>query len=104
MKKALILMMILHGCASVPRVDELMRDYTGAVPGASVLVLRNGQPVLKQSYGLADLEQNIAATPQTNYRLASVTKQFTAASILILSDRRKLSLDDSIRTWLPSLP
>lgn len=104
MKKALILILILNGCASVPQVDELMRDYTGAVPGASVLVLRNGRPVMRQSYGLADLEQNIAATPQTNYRLASVTKQFTAASILILADRGKLNLDDSIRSYLPSLP
>ena len=86
------------------RVDELMRSYTGAAPGASVLVLRNGKPVVRRSYGLADLEQRTAATPATNYRLASVTKQFTATAILLLLDAGKLQLDDSIRKWLPDLP
>src|SRR5262245_56594669 len=60
-------------------VDELMRAYTGNVPGASVLVLKDGAPILRRSYGLADVEKHVAATPETNYRLASVTKQFTAA-------------------------
>jgi CubicO group peptidase (beta-lactamase class C family) len=86
------------------RVDDLMRSYTGAAPGASVLVLRNGKPVVRRSYGLADLEQNTAATPATNYRLASVTKQFTATAILLLVDAGKLQLDDPIRKWLPDLP
>ena len=49
-------------------------------------------------------KQRVAATPQTNYRLASVTKQFTAASILLLAEDGKLSLDDPLRKWLPSLP
>jgi len=62
-------------------VDTLMRDYSGDVPGASVLVVRDGQVVLRKSYGMASLEDRIAATPHTNYRLASVTKQFTAAAI-----------------------
>ena len=53
---------------------------------------------------MADLEKKIAATPQTNYRLASVTKQFTATAILLLYQDSKLSLDDRIKRWLPSLP
>ncbi len=57
-----------------PEVDALMRNYAGDVPGAAVLVLRNGQPVVRSSYGLADLETGTPATPETNYRLASVTK------------------------------
>ena len=85
-------------------VDALMRDYTGDVPGASVLVLRDGQPLIRRSYGEADLEARVAATPQTNYRLASVTKQFTATAILLLAEDGKLSLDDPLRKWLPSLP
>ena len=85
-------------------VDALMRDYSGDVPGASVLVLRDGEPLLQRSYGLADLEAHVAATPRTNYRLASVTKQFTAAAILLLAEDGKLSLDDPLRKWLPSLP
>ena len=81
-----------------------MRDYSGDVPGASVLVLQHGEVVLRESYGLADLEAGIAATPATHYRLASVTKQFTAAAILQLVEQGKLSLDDSVRTHFPSLP
>lgn len=85
-------------------VDALMRDYQGDVPGASVLVIENGKSVVSRSYGLADLEAHVAAEPQTNYRLASVSKQFTAASILLLAQDGKLSLDDRLRKWLPSLP
>lgn len=81
-------------------IDNRMRDYSGNVPGASVLVVRDGQVVFRKSYGLANLEERVAATPDTNYRLASVTKQFTAAAILLLSKSGKLSLDDSITKYL----
>ncbi|HUQ10883.1 MAG TPA: serine hydrolase [Steroidobacteraceae bacterium] len=86
------------------RVDRLMHAYTGDVPGASVLVLREGKPALERAYGLADLEQRTRATPTTNYRLASVTKQFTATAILLLAEDGRLRLDDPIRQWLPELP
>ncbi|WP_356448035.1 serine hydrolase domain-containing protein, partial [Streptomyces sp. NPDC006624] len=84
--------------------DGLLADYRGRVPGASVLVLRDGRPLLRRGYGLAVLEDGIKATPQTNYRLASVSKQFTAAAVLLLAQDGKLGLDDPIRRWLPSLP
>ncbi|WP_158880323.1 serine hydrolase domain-containing protein [Rhodanobacter sp. L36] len=87
-----------------PSADALMRKYDGDVPGASLLVIKDGKPLIRRGYGMADLEQHIAATPATDYRLASVSKQFTAASILLLSEDGKLTLDDSIRHWLPSLP
>lgn len=86
------------------QVDALMADYDGAVPGASVLVIHRGDPVVSRAYGLADVDNAIAATPATNYRLASVTKQFTAASILLLAEDGRLSLDDPLARWLPSLP
>ncbi|AKC87711.1 serine hydrolase domain-containing protein [Pseudoxanthomonas suwonensis] len=85
-------------------VDALMRDYDGHVPGAAVLVLRDGRPLLRRGYGLADLEAGTAAGPETNYRLASITKQFTAAAILLLAEDGRLSLDDPVKRWLPSLP
>jgi CubicO group peptidase (beta-lactamase class C family) len=91
-------------CTMKPQIDALMRDYTGDVPGASVLVLRDGQPLVRAGYGLADLETHTPATATTNYRLASVTKQFTAASILLLAEDGKLKLSDPVRKWLPSLP
>lgn len=85
-------------------VDALMHAYAGDVPGASVLVLRDGEPILRRSYGLANVEEHVAATPAVNYRLASVTKQFTAAAILLLAEDGKLKLNDPIRKWLPTLP
>ncbi|MDR0181429.1 serine hydrolase [Lysobacter sp. UC] len=85
-------------------IDALMRDYQGDVPGASVLVLRDGQPIVRRSYGLADLEKRVGATPQTNYRLASVSKQFTAAAVLLLIEDGRLGLDDRIARYLPGLP
>jgi CubicO group peptidase (beta-lactamase class C family) len=85
-------------------VDALMERYVGGVPGASLLIIRDGEPLVQQSYGLADLEAHVAARPATNYRLASVSKQFTAASILLLAEDGKLRLEDSLRKWLPTLP
>ena len=92
------------GHASMDKIDLLMKPYDGAGPGASLLVVRDGKPVVRRSYGLADVEGNVAATPATNFRLASVTKQFTATAILLLMQDGKLTLDDRIRKWLPSLP
>ncbi len=85
-------------------IDSLMRVYQGDVPGASVSVIRNEQVVFSRAYGLADLESRTLATPATNYRLASMTKQFTAAAILLLAEDGCLSLDDAIIKWLPMLP
>ena len=85
-------------------VDALMVDYTGEVPGASVLVVRDGEAVVRKGYGLADVEGGTAAAPATNYRLASVSKQFTAAAILLLAEDGRLDLDDPVGKWLPSLP
>jgi CubicO group peptidase (beta-lactamase class C family) len=81
-----------------------MRAYEGAVPGAGVAVLREGVILHRAAYGLADLEGRVAATTATNYRLASITKQFTAAAILLLAEYGRLSVDESVREWLPSLP
>jgi CubicO group peptidase (beta-lactamase class C family) len=67
-------------------------------------VLRDGEPLVRASYGLADMEAHVPATATTNYRLASVSKQFTAAAILLLAEDGRLQLDDRARKWLPSLP
>jgi CubicO group peptidase (beta-lactamase class C family) len=85
-------------------IDILMKQYDGVVPGASLLVVHDGSPVVRRVYGKASLEDAIDTTPATNYRLASVTKQFTAAAILLLVEDGKLALDDRARKWLPSLP
>jgi CubicO group peptidase (beta-lactamase class C family) len=104
----LVFCIVLAGCASAPSrdasVDALMKHYDGEGPGASLLVIRNGVPLMRRGYGFADLEHRVAASPQTDYRLASVSKQFTATAILLLAQDGKLSLDDRARRWLPSLP
>lgn len=104
----LALTVLLGGCAGATKpvdpIDALMQRYTGDVPGASLLVLKDGKPIVNRSYGLANLEDNDDVTPATNYRLASVSKQFTAAAILLLAEGGRLNLDDPVRHWLPSLP
>ena len=85
-------------------IDALMQAYQGAAPGAGVAVLRDGAPLFRRAYGLANLEDRIAATTATNYRLASLTKQFTAAAIMLLAEEGRLSIDDPVRKWLPTLP
>ena len=88
----------------IERLDALMADYAGDVPGASVLVVRDGEIVVRRAWGLADVDKGVPASPATNYRLASVSKQFTAAAILLLAEDGRLRLDDPVGRWLPSLP
>lgn len=106
MRRAIALLPLLFtACMTMNHeVDKLMRDYDGVVPGASLLVIHHGEAVVWRPYGFADLETGIPSTPSTNYRLASVTKQFTATAILRLVESGKLSLYDRVKQWLPSLP
>ena len=109
---AALLTSLLAACASggdamqptAERVDSMMAAYAGDGPGAALLVVRDGRPVLRKGYGLADLEAHAPVTPDTRFRLASVSKQFTAAAILLLAQDGALALDDPVRKWLPSLP
>ena len=70
----------------------------------SVLVAQNGRILLDKGYGFANLERRIRNDPSTKFRLGSLTKQFTAASILLLEERGKLSVDDPIKKFLPDAP
>ena len=86
------------------RIDRLMHAYAGDVPGAAVAVIQAGHVRYLQGYGMADLEEHVPVTGSTNFRLASLTKAFTAASIQWLAARRRLHLDDPVGRWLPQLP
>jgi CubicO group peptidase (beta-lactamase class C family) len=70
----------------------------------TVLVERDGKAILDKGYGSADLEWNIPNAPDTRFRLGSITKQFTAASILLLEERGKLKVEDPISKYMPDEP
>lgn len=87
------------------QVDTLFSAYQGrSVPGASVLVVRDGKPVLIASYGMADLEKSVAVQPESNFRLASITKQFTATCVMMLVEQGALSLDDTLTDVFDGFP
>ena len=108
-----IMIMILAAISLAPRtpkekaaaMDVLFESYAQpGAPGASVVVIKNGKVLFKKAYGLANLEEKIPSATSTNYRLASVTKQFTAMAIMILVERKKLSYDDRLTDLFPGFP
>ncbi|MCA1816475.1 MAG: beta-lactamase family protein [Acidobacteria bacterium] len=85
--------------------DALFRDFDRAdAPGASFLVVRRGRVVYEGAFGMANLEEKTPATTATNFRLASVTKQFTAMSVLMLVERKRLTLDTKLTEVFPDFP
>ncbi len=89
----------------VDPIDALFAEYTGpAVPGASVIVIQDGRIVLSRAYGMADLQRGVAATTRTDYRLASLTKPFTAMAIMLLVHDGRLGYDLPVRDILPEMP
>ncbi len=85
------------------QIDDLIRRHLGeqGVPGASVAIIQDQEPILIKGYGFADLENQVPITPNTTFQIASLTKQFTSMLILMLADEQKLHLDDAITKWLP---
>ena len=89
----------------IARADQIVQSFVNAKQFmGSVLVARNGQVLVDKGYGYADLEWQIPDTPETKFRLGSMTKQFTAAGILLLEDRGKLSTDDLVKKYMPDAP
>ncbi len=88
--------------ASIDSIAAKQLARTGA-PSASIAVVRDGQIVYANAYGLAHLSPPLPATPAMRYSIGSVSKQFTATALLLLADRHQLSLDDRVSRWLPNL-
>lgn len=86
------------------RVDAIFASWSSATPGCAVGVSRGGQVLLEKAYGMADLERGVPNTVETIFEAGSVSKQFTAAAVLLLAQDGKLSLDDPARRYLPELP
>jgi CubicO group peptidase (beta-lactamase class C family) len=86
-------------------VDEVFGDFAKpGSPGCALGVYRDGQIIYAKGYGLANLEENVPITPQSVFDIGSTSKQFTAASILLLEKQGKLSVNDDVRGHIPELP
>jgi CubicO group peptidase (beta-lactamase class C family) len=84
--------------------DFLEQTYSPDRPGASVVIMEKGEIVHQQGYGLANVELGVPISPDTIFRVGSVTKQFTAAAIMLLQQRGELSVNDPIGKFLPDYP
>lgn len=89
---------------AAPQVDRIFSKFSSATPGCAVGVGVDGAPVLTRGYGMADLEHDVPITPETIFEGGSVSKQFTAAAVLLLARDGKLSLDDPVRKYIPEVP
>jgi CubicO group peptidase (beta-lactamase class C family) len=90
---------------SAARVDRVFgRWASDTTPGCAVGVSRPGSPMLLRAYGMADLEHGIPNAPATIFEAGSVSKQFTAAAVILLALDGTLSLDDDVRKHVPELP
>jgi CubicO group peptidase (beta-lactamase class C family) len=91
--------------SNAEKIDAIMERYASSeTPGASVLIMQGGKIIFKKGYGVANISSQEKITPTTNFRLASVTKQFTATTILMLEQQKKLSLDDPLTKYFSSFP
>ena len=87
------------------RVDRVFKKWDKPdSPGCALGVYKDGQIVYKRGYGMADLNNDVPISPSTIFHVASMSKQFTAASMVLLAQQRKLSLDDDVRKYVQELP
>jgi CubicO group peptidase (beta-lactamase class C family) len=85
-------------------IEALFTRYQKENPGCELAISRNGQLIFSEAWGSADLEHNIPMTTSSITEAGSVSKQFTAAAILLLEQQGKLSLDDDVNKYIPELP
>jgi CubicO group peptidase (beta-lactamase class C family) len=106
-RRAIVLLFVATSCLAqdLERMDDVVQSYVrDKTFMGTVLVARGNDVILNRGYGSANLEWDIANTPTTKFRLGSITKQFTAASILLLEERGKLTVDDPISKYIPDAP
>ncbi len=95
--------------AEVPAPEILVDSYYSSlkgkeVPGIALLVAQDGKVLYRKGFGYADLENKIPITPETKFRIGSVTKQFTASAILKLQENNLLSVNDKLSKFIPDFP
>ena len=84
--------------------EKVAKAYVAPGPGCAAAVSLNGDVVFEKAFGLADLEHNVPNTAQTIFESGSVAKQFTAAALVLLQQDGKLSIDHSVKKYIPELP
>ncbi len=109
MKKMIVLLLLPLAITAQKKYSRLLDNYAQAEYkvkefNGSILVMQNGKAIYKKSFGMADREWNIPNTEATKFRIGSVTKQFTAACILLLEEQGKLSVDDHLNKYIPDYP
>ncbi|MEM6700031.1 MAG: serine hydrolase domain-containing protein [Bacteroidota bacterium] len=85
------------------QIEELFMDYQNK-PGCAVGIYHQGEIIYEKGYGYANLEHQVKVVPESIFDVASISKQFTAACVLLLEEEGKLDLDDPIQKYLPELP
>src|SRR6266446_8784390 len=107
MRRFAIAVLLAGACAAqdgVSRMEQVVQYYVSQKQFmGAVLVARGSDVLLSKGYGSANLEWEIPDSPSTKFRLCSITKQFTAASILLLEERGKLKVNDPVKKYLPDV-
>src|SRR5215469_559277 len=87
-------------------IDGLVKEQIHAynIPGLSIAVTRHHQIIFSQSYGLADVENQVRVYPETLFRIGSITKPITAAATMVLAERRQLDLDVPVQRYCEVFP
>jgi CubicO group peptidase (beta-lactamase class C family) len=103
---ALVTILLTSPIARADQVDDYLKSQMQQhrIPGLTLKIIRDGKPIKTAAYGRANLELNVPAKPETVFEIGSVTKQFTAAGILLLAQEGKLSVDDNISKHLKDTP
>jgi CubicO group peptidase (beta-lactamase class C family) len=105
---AAISFVLVSACVAketVPRMEQVVQSYASSKQFmGSVLVAWDGSILINKAYGFANLEWDMPNTPTTKFRLGSITKQFTAACILLLEERGKLKIDDPVKKYISEAP
>ena len=103
-----VLFILIISCSPMSneeKVNRMFADYSKpGTPGTALLIIRDGKPLLVKTFGLANLPDKTPVTVKTNFRLASVTKQFTAMCIMLLNEQRKLDYETTLPELFPEFP
>lgn len=106
-RRLVVFSLLVGACVAqdTARMEQVVQSYVTAKQFmGSVLVAKGDQIILNKGYGYANVEWQVPNSPESKFRLGSITKQFTAACILLLEERGKLKIDDPIKKYMPDAP